>query len=86
VRRLDEEMIVVVHQALGVAEPAVAIDDMGQEGEPLGPIAVIVHDVLPGIAPTGDVVDGAGEFKAKRTRPILLILSAERFRSTACIG
>jgi hypothetical protein len=59
---------VVVHQALGVAEPAVAIDDMGQEGEPLGPIAVIVHDVLPGIAPNRDVIDGAGKFKAKRTR------------------
>lgn len=30
-RRLDEEMIVVVHQAVGVTEPAVAINDMGEQ-------------------------------------------------------
>jgi hypothetical protein len=27
-RRLDEEMIVIVHQAVGVADPAIAIHDM----------------------------------------------------------
>jgi hypothetical protein len=59
---------VVVHQAVGVAQPAIAIDDMGHESEPLRPVAVIVHDVLPGIAPNRDVIDGAGKFKAKRTR------------------
>jgi hypothetical protein len=32
-----------------------------------GPIAIIVHDGLPGMAPTGEVIDGAGEFKTKRT-------------------
>jgi hypothetical protein len=31
-----------------------------------GPIAIIVHDGLPGMAPNGEVIDGAGEFKTKR--------------------
>jgi hypothetical protein len=66
-RRFDEQMIVVVHQTVRVAAPSVPIDDMGEQREPLRPIAVIVHNVLPGIAPTGEVIDGAGELKTKRT-------------------
>ena len=57
----------VVHQTVGMAEPAIPIDHMGKEGEELRPIAVIHHNVLPGIAPTGDMIDGPGEFKTERT-------------------
>jgi hypothetical protein len=67
-RRFNEQMIVVIHQTVGVAKPPVPIDDVGQQRQPLRPITVIVHDVLPGIAPTRDVVDGSGEFETKRTR------------------
>ena len=34
-RRFDQEMIVIVHQAVGMTEPAIAIDDMGEEREPV---------------------------------------------------
>lgn len=66
-RRFDEEMIVIVHQAVGMAQPAVAIDDVGQNREPLGAVAVVGHDILPGIAPAGDMVDGAGYLNAEWT-------------------
>lgn len=61
-------MIVIVHQAIGMAEPPITINNMGEQGQKLRPIAVLHHDVLPGIAPTGDMIDGTGEFKTKRTR------------------
>ena len=50
-RRFKEEMIVIVHQAVGMAEPSIAIDDMGEQGETLRPVAVVHHNVLPGICP-----------------------------------
>ena len=34
-RRFDEEMIVIVHQAGGMTEPAIASDDMSEEREPV---------------------------------------------------
>jgi hypothetical protein len=33
--RFHEEMIVIVHQAIGMAEPAIAIHDMGEHREKL---------------------------------------------------
>jgi hypothetical protein len=58
-------MIVVIHQAIGVTELAVSIDNVGEQREKLRAIAIIDHEILPGIATTGDRVDGAGKFKAK---------------------
>jgi hypothetical protein len=65
---MSEQMIVVIHQTVGVAQPPIPIDDVGQQSTPLRPITVIVHDVLPGIAPCSDVVDDSRELKTKRTR------------------
>src|SRR6185295_6256250 len=64
-RCFKEEMIVVVHQAVGMAEPAVAIHDVGKHGEKLRSVAVVHHDVLSGVPPTGDVVGGSGVLYAK---------------------
>ena len=58
----------IIHQAIGMAEPSIAIDDMGEEGEDLGSIAIVHDDILPDIAPTGDMIDGTGECKTERTR------------------
>ena len=60
-RRLDQQMIVIVHQTVGMAHPPIAIDNMGQQAQPLQAVPVVSHDVLPGVAPTRDMVDGAGE-------------------------
>jgi hypothetical protein len=64
---LDEQMIVIVRQAIGVADPPIAINDMGQETAPLGTVTVVRHDVPPRIDPARDMVDGPAECKAKRT-------------------
>ena len=66
-RRFEEQMIVVVHEAIGVTEPAIPIDHLGQQGQPRGAITVIRNYVLAGIAPTRDVVDGSGKFQTQWT-------------------
>jgi hypothetical protein len=64
-RRVLEKMIVMVRQALGMAPPAIPIDQMGEQGETLPSVAVVYDDLLQGIAPTGEVLDGAGKFKTQ---------------------
>ena len=54
-RRFEKQMIVVVHEAIGVTELAIPIDHMGEQGQPRGAITVIRDHVLAGIAPTRDV-------------------------------
>ncbi len=39
---------------------------MGEEGQKLHAVTIITDEVLAGIAPTRDVIDGAGKFKTKR--------------------
>ena len=48
-----------------MAEPAEAIDDMREERQPRGPILIGRDDVLPGVAATGDMIDGVGKFKTQ---------------------
>ena len=62
--RLDQQMVVIVHQTIGMAQPAEAINDMREERQQRGSVLVIGHDVLPGIAATRDMIDGTGIFDA----------------------
>jgi hypothetical protein len=39
-------MVVVIHQAVGMAEPAIARDDMGEGDKEEFPVAVIQQDLL----------------------------------------
>lgn len=39
-----------------------------EQGQNLRSIAVVRHDMLVGIVPTRDMIDGIGEFEMKRTR------------------
>ena len=58
-------MKVRVHQAVGMAEPALPIDHMREEGEKLRAITIVRHDILPSIASTGDIVAGPGEINKR---------------------
>ena len=40
----DQQMVVVVHQAIGMTDPAEAIDDMGQQGPKGAAVLVIGED------------------------------------------
>jgi hypothetical protein len=55
--RLDQEVVVVAHQAVAVAEPAVAAAGLGQEREVGTTIAIVREDRLAPVPPRRGVVD-----------------------------
>jgi hypothetical protein len=52
----------IPHQAVGMAEPSTAIDRVSENGQKSLTIIIIFKDILPGITPAGEVVDGAWIF------------------------
>ena len=64
-RSFDREMIVVVHQTEGITAPAEAIKDVGKSLKEQRAVPIIEHNVLAGIAATGDMIDGTGIFEAQ---------------------
>lgn len=63
-RRFDEKMVVVAHQAVGVAEPVEALDGLAKDGEEYLAVTVVSEDICTCVATGGNVVDSAGEFYA----------------------
>lgn len=59
-RSLDEQVVVIPHQAADVGAPAVAAFDPAQDVEEDDPVAVVQHDRRVIVAPDPDVVVGAG--------------------------
>lgn len=55
----------MVRQVLGMAPPAIPIDQMGEQGGDTATGRGHLRDLLSGIAPTGDMVVGAGKFKTQ---------------------
>ena len=45
--------------------PAIAINDLGEKTEPVDSVAVVVDDVLSGVASSRDMGHGAGEGQPK---------------------
>jgi hypothetical protein len=67
VRSLDKKVVVVVHEAVSVADPVVSlIDTMEHHEEVLAVLIVPVNGFL-FVPPAGDVIDSAGVFYAQRT-------------------
>ena len=67
-RCLDNEVVVVGHQAVGVADPRESSDDLAQELEKSRPIGISEEDPASIIAATGDVVQSSFEFDSQWTR------------------
>ena len=59
-------MVVVVHQAVGVAQPGEAPDDMLEEAEEMLPIGVVVNDPAARVAACNQVVDASGNADPQR--------------------
>ena len=55
-RRLEEEVVVVRHQALRMAVPAEPGDDVFRDREHQPPVGVVAHDVLSAVSAGVDVV------------------------------
>jgi hypothetical protein len=60
----QDEVIMVVHETKGMAEPVVMQDDIGQEIQKALAIGIIQINGRTGIATRGDVMEGAGKFNA----------------------
>ena len=67
VRRFNQQMIVVVHETVGVADPIVAFIDVLKGVQEVNTILVVFEDGLFLIAAGGDVINSAGIFYAKGT-------------------
>jgi hypothetical protein len=65
VRRLDQEVIVVVHQAVGMAEPVIPFVDVLERVQEVDAVLVVFENGLLFIAAGGDVIDGTGVFYAE---------------------
>ena len=67
VRGLQEQMVMVVHEAVGMAQPVIAFLDVLKRPEEHFAVLIVLEDGLLLVAARGDVIDGAGIFDAKRT-------------------
>ena len=63
---LDEQMVVVRHQAVCVTDPTEPGDHTTQHIEELKTVAVSLEDLRPGIAATRDVIEGSFVLDAQR--------------------
>ena len=65
VRRLDQEVIVVVHHAVGMTEPVIPFIDMLERVQEVDAVLVVFENGLLFIAARGNVIDGTGVFNAE---------------------
>jgi hypothetical protein len=76
VRGLDQQVHVVVHQAIAEAAPLVAVDHAAQEGQVGAAVAIVDEDQLPAVATRIHVVEPTRDLFARLARHAEL--SAER--------
>jgi hypothetical protein len=65
---LDHEVVVVAHQAVGVAAPAEAVEHPFEEEDEEDPVVVVQEDRAPVDATRRDVPDPVAEGRAQRSR------------------
>jgi len=59
---LDQQVIMVVHQAEGVTDPTLLVDLFAEQIEKSSPITVVdKYRFLP-VAPRGQMIEGSGKF------------------------
>jgi hypothetical protein len=67
-RRLEHEVVVVVHEAESMEEPREAADDAGEQPQEEAPFGVVEEDSAACVPPARHMVEGSWELEAKRTR------------------
>ena len=65
VRRLDQEVIVVVHHAVGMTEPIVSFINVLERVQEVDAVLVVFENGLLFVSAGGDVIDGTGVFYAE---------------------
>lgn len=67
-RGFNQQMIMVTHQTIAVAEPPVFADDICQDGKKLAPIVIIEKDRRPSVASCSKVIVCPWVFNAEWSR------------------
>ena len=67
VRSFDKEMIMVGHEAVGVADPVISLVDVLEGVQEVDAVLVVFENGLLFIAARGDVIDSTGVFYAEGT-------------------
>ena len=67
VGRFDQEMVVVGHEAVGVAQPVITLVNMLKGVEKILAVLVVFEDSLLFVAARGNMIHGTRVFYAKRT-------------------
>jgi hypothetical protein len=68
---LHQQVIVVIHQAVGITEPAVASDNVGESANKQLSICIVQEHFLASIAPGGKMIDSPRILQPKGTRHAL---------------
>ena len=74
---LDQQMLMIGHQAVGMADPVIATNHPGQCLEKQLAISVGKKYFLASVAAAGQMINGAGELQSKRARHSGALLSEE---------
>jgi hypothetical protein len=64
VRSLHHQMVMVVHEAIGVKLPVIVLNDCGKDSQKRSAILTGAKNLRSAISTAGDVIQAAGVFKA----------------------
>jgi hypothetical protein len=59
-------MVMIVHKAIGIAEPSKPVCDVTQKVDEIAAVFVALKDLLTSVAPGRDVIEGTGVFNTER--------------------
>ena len=65
VRRFNQQVVMVAHQAIGVDHPVESINRFGQHLQKQRPVGVVPIDILPPVTTRSDVIKAVREFEAE---------------------
>jgi hypothetical protein len=71
-------MIVIVHEAIGMADPVISFIDVLEGVQKVDAVLVALEDGLSFVAPGGNVVDCTGIFYAERTGHIIETIALKK--------
>jgi hypothetical protein len=63
--RLDKQMVVIIHQAIGMTQPTETRHHFAKAGLKHHTVLIVKKDWIPSVAARSDVIDCTGEFKSK---------------------
>jgi hypothetical protein len=61
-RGFHDQMIMILHETVGMAKPFVSAYDRGKDIQKAIPIRSIQKNRLPGVSPAGNMINGSSEF------------------------